>query len=60
MQIAIAVIRIQMITNLGSLNIGTTVFCRNRATTVSAGRTVAPGPAGPSAVMPEPTIPTPP
>lgn len=60
MHIAIAVIRIQMITNLGSLNIGTTVFCRNRATTVSAGRAGTSGPAGPSAAVPEPAIPTPP
>ena len=42
MQINIGVIRINVITNIGSFNVGKTILCNNRSTV-----TVEPGPAGP-------------
>jgi hypothetical protein len=42
MQINIGIIKINVITNVGSLNVGKTILCNNRSTV-----TVQPGPAEP-------------
>lgn len=53
MRINIGIIKIHIITNIGSLNVGKTILCNNRATVamrpVPADTGETPAPAGPSA-----------